>query len=222
MKVTPLTITAAAIIGYVLLKEDRMQLNDEQIRKLKIHGSRYNLDFKNWTLLVIRGGSVDKDGAIARNNNILNEWNDLFVLIKGFDVKVYLSTCDPGRKWALNPINQNGTFRIEPGLYYYQKGKHDGKDAFNSASPISGRRDGNKDLKWNEKDQIYTDSVGNRFWINIHASYTGSRVDGSSAGCMVTKAGWSSSEWKEFRDVLYKEYGSNKFPVLVTESKDIV
>lgn len=219
-EMNPVYIAGGIALALILLgSSNHMSLNTEEIKRLKNYGSAFGLKFDKWTLLAIRGATLTEQGTIKQNKNVLNEWNDLFVLIKGNEAKAWKGTTDPGKKYSVNPKVSAGAFRILPGLYYYQSGLHDGKDAFVSASPISGLRDTNKDLIWDSNDKVYTDSVGNRFWINLHASYTGKFVDGTSAGCMALYHGWKSSEWKEFRDTLKGEYGKAKFPVLVLESK---
>lgn len=214
-------IFAFAFLAFSTVKLGGKKMNKTTLNKAKAFIKRkYNLEPKGVFIFGIRGASLTEEGAVAFNGNRTDEWNDLICLVDGENCNVYTGTVDPGNHWLNNPMNANGTARIEPGVYQFKRGLHDGRPAFVSASPIAVRRDGNKDKNFDSKDKVFTDTPRNRFGINIHASYGGSKVNRNSAGCTVINAGWNSSEWIEFRNRLYNDRQEN-FTYVVTDAKDL-
>jgi len=197
------------------------KMNTTTVQKIKNYILRtYNHATAQLTIVGIRGASLGLTGSLERNSNKTDDWNDLVCLIEHDTGTAYEATIDPGSAWLDKPMNTQGTARIEPGLYRFKRGLHDKRPAFVSASSIRVRRDGNRDKIFDAKDKVFADSPRNRFGINIHASYGGSKVGRNSAGCTVLKGTWNSADWTEFRDRLYR-HPATEFVYVVIDAKEL-
>ncbi|MDF3822203.1 hypothetical protein P3G55_20030, partial [Leptospira sp. 96542] len=209
-------------LSYLLLSEKRVgkMVRKEDIEKIKSYGTKvYKLAFTKPTLVGIRGALPDENGKLIANGNALNEWNDSLVIITKDNSYFFQGTVDPGRYYAINPMNPSGTAQVVPGLYIYTKGYHGSTKygtkfpAFVPYSNLVVKRDGNRNLIWDSKDK---NQIG-KFGINIHAQFNSGEVERNSAGCTVVKAKWGSETWKQFYNLLKNE---ETFQYMVVEAKD--
>lgn len=224
MNFLPLALFAGGILlfGGKSKRKIGKMISKEDIEKIKFYGkSKYNLTFEKPTLVGIRGALPDEKGKLSQNGNENNEWNDSLAIITKDNSFYFQGSIDPGNYYLKNPMNSNGTARIELGLYKYRKGfhgqsKHGNKfPAFVPHSDVVVKRDGNKDRFFNSEDKNF---VG-KFGINIHAQFFKGGVESNSAGCTVVKALWSSETWKLFYNLLK---GEDHFNYLVIDAKEIV
>lgn len=132
----------------------------------------------------------------------------------------WMSTCDPGKKGALQFHNKNGVARLVPGQYrgVWMIDKHQGKyDALcQRAGNVTVYRDANKDMVFQEN---VTDT--GMFGINIHKSGQDSTwVENWSEGCTVFK---KSKDFDQFMSICKKaaKIHGNKFSYTLLESTDI-
>lgn len=168
---------------------------------------KYKLNFSSWVIVGIRGYDFDK--TWTRNNDEIDQFNDVLLIIKNAEVKSYRATLDPGLHWILKPIQGVlGAARIEEGCYTYQRGKHKGHDAFIQAGKVTIRRDKNKDKQWTEEPEK------GFFGIHIHARFSSGKVGTNSAGCTVLDSLWDQKDWKEFQTLLYSS-SQTIFPYVV-------
>ncbi|PJZ37400.1 hypothetical protein CH354_10085 [Leptospira levettii] len=197
----------------------RKVIDPKQRERIKSFiANQYNVNFNEWVVVGIRGGLPNDNGIIIQNSNANDEWNDTIIRIKNDTALAYQGTLDAGKKWIDAPMNPKGTFRIGEGLHYFGPGLHDNKPAFRAMSKLYGSRDSNKDGKWTASDLQVTESYPGEFGVNIHAMYRDGKVHGNSAGCIVLRHFWNSSDWNEFKTSLYK---LQKFPVVILPAERI-
>ena len=124
-----------------------------------------------------------------------NVYDDKIYLMNGYScVKVSSCTTNSGSYGLLNfrKWNSKGTAVIKFDEWYYdayQYGLHKGRmEALRQVKPMKYYRDGNKDLKTDEKGKIYQENA----YTNIHFnSYKNKsrlltwKIGGWSVGCMV-------------------------------------
>lgn len=136
---------------------------------------------------------VNLDGS--PNNDRLNEWNDVRLLIRFFAgkpaiVKAWEATTEPGSHYTYNTMNAKGAARIAFGQYKAWKiGIHKDHEALvQTGGPVTVHRDFNKDFK-RTGDKLDTGI----FFINQHHGYDypKNNIGKGSAGCLVgrTRAG---------------------------------
>lgn len=222
-----LFIPLGAIIGFLILidsnsKKVRRMLSDASRNRLKqIVSSKYPvIDFKNWTVVGIRGMLPDEKGNLIPNDNKTNEWNDCLILIKGNESKAYQATVDPGSFWLNNPmkgLEKVGTARQEPQLMNMIFSPIKGKPALLIESLLI-RRDSNRNGIHEEKDLVYKADLSNG--IFIHAKYTDGKVERNSAGCAVLNHRWNSPEWKEFYNTLSMS-GQKKIKYVLLDGRKV-
>lgn len=176
---------------------------------------KHNADLNKYTILGLRGMTLE-DGFITGNQNKNNEWNDAIVIIGKNKFLPHIGTVDPGNYWLQNPMNKDGTARIEPGDFIVTEGLHRGKRALIQYSDVTVRRDENKDKVFDNNDRLYT----GKFAINVHFSSDLSVVGTDSAGCIVFRYLWSSKEAEDILDLLY---GSRQkfFQVIITNEQNL-
>lgn len=175
---------------------------------------KYNVKLsKDYIIFGIRGAIPDGDGNdIMSQPQKSNIFDDTLGFLNQDECQVFKATVDPGLKYTLSPMNKNGCFHLNNGLWLAQRAIHMGNEAFNlfgksagGSSPyvkvgeLEGWRDGNKNFI-NDEKVIYKDATG----VDIHAGSGTDRIDGWSAGCQVLKGNWSSVDWKNFKGTLYK------------------
>jgi hypothetical protein len=176
---------------------------------------KHGADLKKYTILGMRGMTLE-NGFIKGNQNKNNEWNDAIVIIGNGKFIPHIGTVDPGNYWLQNPMNKDGTARLEPGDFIVTEGLHRGKRALVQYSEVTVRRDGNKDKKFDNLDKVYT----GKFAINVHFSSDLSVVGTDSAGCIVFRYLWGSNEAELILDLLY---GSKQkfFQTIVTDEQNL-
>jgi hypothetical protein len=220
------------IILYLLSEKVGKMFSDNQLEKIKSYGkSKGKLDFKNWTIVGIRGGDI-QNGNVVSIPNIRNEFNDLIALIKDDTSLVYKGNLEPGNPSLITPINPDGTFQIGNGFYKVIRTTHgrdiikDGKkirireNAFNIINPI-GQRDSDKNGEFNSKDPIF--NLNPSHGINIHPTNRKNpkSVDRSSYGCVNLQTSWEDRIWKEFRDTLYSDKNQTWNLIIIDSTKII-
>jgi hypothetical protein len=125
--------------------------------------------------------------GVRSNANLKNEFDDLFAVIKGNEIKWFSCTTNPGTHWLKNLLNKKGAALLKPNQYVdtWKIGLHQGKyKAFVQSKFVDVYRDNNlNDIA--EESSIIDRGL---FGINIHrASETmvSKLVDKWSAGCQV-------------------------------------
>jgi len=228
-----LWIPLGALAIYFLANQKRgLMINKNQLDNIKSFvKSKYNLDFKNYTIVGIRGGEI-QNGKVIPIPNIRNQFNDILAIIKGDKVLAYKGNLEPGNPSLVKPINPEGTFQLSDGLYKVRKTTH-GRDifkngkkvrirekAFNIVNP-KGLRDKNRDKNFDSQDP--THSLNPNHGINIHPTNRKNpkTVDHSSYGCLNLQAYWEDATWEEFRDTLYNDE-INEWNLIVFDSKKII
>lgn len=228
-----LWIPIGALAIYFLMNQ-RMgtMFSKNQLDKIKAYGkTKGNLDFKDWTIVGIRGAELNS-GNVNTIPNVRNHFNDILALIKDDNSFVYKANLDPGNPSMSKPINPEGTFQISEGFYKVGRTTH-GRDvwrdgqkvrirekAFNIINP-EGQRDKNRDGKFDSQDPVHT--LNPSYGINIHPTNRRNpkSVDSSSYGCLNPQAYWEDDIWSEFRDTLYND--SNKtWNLMILDSKKII
>lgn len=142
-----------------------------------------NYRIKEYNIIYLEGC----DNTFELNNDKLNEWNDLRLIVKedGDIVHNAIATTEPGSHYTFNPMNPKGAFRIAFGQYLdaWTFGIHgrSRQDALVQCAPVKGFRDFNEDgLRIGDAEDIGI------FGINQHWG-RGLFVDYWSAGCLVAK-----------------------------------
>jgi hypothetical protein len=176
---------------------------------------KHNADLNKFTILGMRGMTLE-NGFITGNQNENDEWNDAIVIIGKGKFLPHIGTVDPGNYWLQNPMNKQGTARLEPGDFILTEGLHRGKRALVQHSEVTVRRDGNKDKNFDNQDKIYT----GKFAINFHFSSNIKNVGSDSAGCIVPRYLWGSKEAEAILDLLY---GSKQkfFQCIITDEQNL-
>ena len=197
-------------------KPSSLKLSWDEVRDaLKNAGVDSRMDFDKWNLVGIRN-------SLSIKNQYQNRFTDLMVLMspeKDKKVKIYPITTTPGigfayvpfRNWWMasalqDTINPNGVAILQPGLYDYKIGNHNGYTALvQSSKNTVGRMEPilePQNLKFQtlQPSKKETGSFG----INIHKALDGDTptIDSWSAGCQVFKNG---GDFKNFMSTLQKE-----------------
>jgi hypothetical protein len=222
----------ALAIYFIMNQKGTSMFNKQQLDKIKAYGkAKGNLDFKDWTIVGIRGAK-ENSGNVDPIPNIRNQFNDLLILIKNDKSIVLSANLEPGTPSMSKPINPEGTFQINDGFYKVGKTTH-GRDviiegkktrirekAFNIINP-QGQRDKNKDGKFDSQDPVH--ALNPAFGINIHPTNRRNpkTVDGSSYGCVNPQAFWEDDIWEEFRDTLYND-NNQTWNLMIVDSKKII
>lgn len=182
----------------ILLNEMRDLLCD-QIAPMVYHKVSSNA----WTLFGIRACKIEVhegDTYFVKTDNVFNKYDDLLILQKGDNLKGFLGTVDPGRKYTESPMVPGGCAHLLNGLHWFKPGPHKGIPAFVQAKPVRIWRDRNAN---NENDDGFEDEGW--FGIDIHpGSGNPNRIDGWSAGCINSMGNAKSSSWLDLRDTVYK------------------
>ncbi|WP_078125875.1 hypothetical protein [Leptospira alexanderi] len=173
----------------------------------------------SWTIFGVRACTVViKNGEtyFVKTANTFNKYDDLLCLVKGDELKVFVGTVDPGRKYTESPMNPRGCAHLLSGLHWFKRELHKGEPAFAQAKPVKVWRDRNRN---NENDDGFEDE--DFFGIFIHpGSGNQSRIDGWSAGCINTMGNRASVAWKGFRNTLYscdQVDFDGLYPLIVTD-----
>jgi hypothetical protein len=133
---------------------------------------------------------VNLDGTL--NNDILDEWNDLRVVLRVVDgvpeiVDKWIATSEVGAYYTFNPMNRAGAARIQLDSQFkaWRVGMHGSRpyESLVQVAPVSVCRDLNKDGK-RTGDKVHTGLYG----VNQHHGFNAPRVGRNSAGCLVGKS----------------------------------
>jgi hypothetical protein len=125
--------------------------------------------------------------GIRSKANLPNQFDDLFGIIKGNEVKWFTCTTNPGTHWLKNLLNPKGAALLKPNQYVdtWGIGLHQGKyEALTQQKPVTVFRD--KDLDDLAEETAVTDT--GIFGINIHRAnnkMVSKIIDKWSAGCQV-------------------------------------
>ena len=187
-----------------------------------------------------KGYSFFEDGVFNANivgvrssSDRSNLFDDTIILIyknkkKEWEIISSLATTDPGKKYLLQPINEQGTAILVPGQYkgVYRIDIH-AKNNSNFAHEALCQRNG-KVKVWRDNNKNETldhdeESLEEGWYgINIHRAKSSGETDyvgAYSAGCQVFK---NSTDYKLFMDVVKRSaklYG-NSFSYTLLEEKD--
>jgi hypothetical protein len=197
-------------------KSSSLKLSWDDVKSaLKSAGLDAALNFNKWNVVGIRN-------SVSTKNKYSNRFTDLIVLMSPSDkkeVKIYPATTTPGigfayvpfRNWWMasalqDTINPEGLAILQPGVYDYKMGSHNGSPALVPASAtLIGRMDPVLDPQ-NLKFQTFkpakrkSESAG----IKIHKAQAGDTpsIDSWSAGCQVFKNG---GDFSKFISTIQKE-----------------
>lgn len=155
-------------------------------------------------IIYIEGCNMD--GSL--NDNKPNQFNDIRLVLsisedgKPQIIKTWEATTEPGKKWTIAPMDQNGAARIAFDQYkawsagIHHKGKLNAHEALVQVAEVTVFRDLDKNY-CREGDKTYTGIFG----INQHCGYDlpHDNLGGSSAGCLV---GRMTSGHKEFMSIV--------------------
>jgi hypothetical protein len=125
--------------------------------------------------------------GIRSKANISNQFDDLFGIIQGDNIRWFSCTTNAGTHWLINLMNTKGTAMLKPNQYVdtWEIGLHQGKyEAFKQCKPVEVYRDGDKDNIAEETSVIDKGLFG----INIHRANEkaiSKLIDKWSAGCQV-------------------------------------
>ena len=148
----------------------------------------------------------------------IDYWNCAAVVVKNTG-EVLLSnegTSLPGRYWELNPMNDDGCFRIAADYQHqdgWQIGTHRGYPALIHYNPLLGYRDKNQDFVSESSEECI---INAECRVDIHAcngTDGGDTIDRWSAGCLVRRY-WDSH--LQFMDICQNS-GRDKFDVTVVK-----
>ena len=159
---------------------------------------------KDYIIFGIRGAKPDGDGNdLCDSKQSINIFDDTLGFINQDECQVFKGTVDAGTKYTLSPMNKEGCFHLNNGLWLAQRAIHIGNEAFNlygkyPSGKLEGWRDSNRNFL-NDEKKIYYDATG----VDIHAGSGTDIIDGWSAGCQVLRGNWKSNEWKTFKQTLY-------------------
>ena len=194
-------------------------------------GASSKMDFKEWNIVGVRN-------SLAIKNQYQNRFTDLIVLMgpsNKKEIKVYPATTTPGiafsyvpfRNWWMasalkQTINPDGVAILQPGVYEYKVGSHNGYRALVQSSPSTvGRMEPvlePSDLRF-KTFQPSKKETG-IFGINIHKALSGDtpRVDSWSAGCQVFKNG---KDYDEFMDLIEGRANQPTYTYALINSSDM-
>ena len=161
---------------------------------------------KDYIVFGIRGAKPDGDGNdLVNTKQEFNIFDDTLGFINIDECQVFLGTVDPGKYYTDNPMNKNGCFHLNNGLWVMVKATHMGKPAFHypnpqpDGKPLLGWRDTNRNGKDEERNIIAKDATG----VDCHAMDRVTIIGAGSAGCQGVANGWNGKEWKTFKETLY-------------------
>jgi hypothetical protein len=201
-------------------KPSSLNLSWDDVKdSLENAGVDSKMNFDQWNVIGIRN-------SLSIKNQYANRFTDLIVLMspsKDKKVKIYRATTTPGigfayvpfRNWWMasalqNTINPNGVAILQPGVYNYQIGNHNGYTALVPVSNVLvGRMDPiiePKNLKFSTLNPSKKENGGG---INIHKALDGDTpsIDSWSAGCQVFKNG---KDFSDFISTIQKEASDQK------------
>lgn len=147
----------------------------------------------NFNIVYLEGVSRLENGSFKLNDNAVDGWNDLRMLIRidygGRPIieHCFGATTGPGKPYILNPMNPDGCARIKLGQYKaWVFGKHKGtQDALQQNGPIVVCRDLNKDGQREGDKEFLSVATINQHTTNIF--FDKNEVGYHSAGCLVGK-----------------------------------
>ncbi|TGK78316.1 hypothetical protein EHQ24_17325 [Leptospira noumeaensis] len=177
------------------------------IKRILDYGTKqYGLHYNEFVLFGVRGYSVI-DGSMVKNDDKIDEYNDLIFLLGTNSIpRYYIATMDPGLTWLRKAMNPLGTARLKEGLYKYKIGIHRGHPALTQYASVTVLRykEHTGDQPWiswkDEKPSIFQTGW---FGIDIHAKGGNTaKVGVTSAGCSVIDSTWEGTVWKEFFSLL--------------------
>jgi hypothetical protein len=177
--------------------------------------SKYQLD-PNKELVIAGLRGIEISQSIKYNDNKIDDWNDTILFLAPTETKVFRGTVDPGLEFMKQPINTDGTGRLEPGVLWLKRGLHRGYEALVQARPALVRRDGNKDFKFDEKDKTQKGHFG----ANLHGASSLSRVGRSSAMCVVVALLHTSKGFKDLIKWCYS-FGQREYPCVIIEQREL-
>lgn len=215
---------------YVFKNQDKITW-DSLKKSLVKEGFWKRMDPNEYNIVAIRN-------YLSEKKKSPNHFIDLIVLMSPeTDKKVwsYRATTVPGpmfmvkpfRNWYLTTgskdnINPDGLAIVQPGVYKYRIGSHDGYDAFNQDGDINLQRYQPVDSPEDANFKTFSPGKPQRgkFGINIHRASSGgdtSTVDTWSAGCMVF------SNAADLKSVIsrVKKSGQNSIDVALVQMDDI-
>lgn len=195
------------------------------IQAMQDAGYYVSMNPNTFNIVYIEGVTCENKDSFVLNDNAVDGWNDLRLLIKilpnGTPVisHAWEATTGPGKPYIDNPMNPYGAARIQFGQYKaWVDGWHKGaQPALQQNGPIVVCRDLNKDGQ-RDGDRKYIVM----YTVNQHTTsvgYTGDKVGRYSAGCLV---GRSPSGHMDFMAVIRKDarYVSNKAYQFITTVLD--
>jgi hypothetical protein len=162
---------------------------------LFISGTLKNKDMKQYTIQELKA-EFTRLGykwfpyhfvGVRSKANLPNQFDDLFALIQGDNIRWFTCTTNPGTHWLKNILNPKGAALLKPNQYVdtWEIGLHQGKyEAFRQCKPVEVYRDGDKDDVAEETSVIDKGLFG----INIHRANEkaiSKLIDKWSAGCQV-------------------------------------
>lgn len=166
---------------------------------------------EHYQIVYIEGMSEDW----TANDDQLDHWNDLGVIIRRSDAKIVHSgrvSTEPGGYYTQYPMNPKGAARLAFGYYHkcWTFGDHRGQNALVQCGTLRVHRDLNKD-GFRTGDKLL--DAGAECGINQHTTSTNpdamapARVGRWSAGCIVWR---SPAEFRKFM-ILMRESGELRF-----------
>jgi len=181
---------------------------------------------KDYIIFGIRGAKPDGDGNdLCDSKQSINIFDDTIGFINQDECQVFKGTVDAGTKYTLSPMNKEGCFHLNNGLWLAQRAIHFKNEAFNlygktlgdnykRIGSLEGWRDTNRNFI-NDEKKIYTDATG----VDIHAGSNTDKIDGWSAGCQVLRGDWKSQDWKTFKGTLYASKQKSYYYMLLDFSE---
>ncbi len=197
------------------------------VKAMQAAGHYVSMDKDTVNIVYLEGVNED----FTMNDNALDGWNDLCVLLKMSDeinprpviLSSYVCTTGPGKYYTDHPMNPMGCARIAFGQYKsWIMGVHKGSQpALQQCQPIQVFRDLNKDGQ----------RTGDRVWVvpctvNQHGTYPDFNwkfVGKNSAGCLVRKIWGSHLEFLQLlkADIRYAQNRGYIFMSTIMDGNDI-
>jgi hypothetical protein len=178
--------------------------------------SKYGFDTEKELVIFGGRGVLVKDDQFFFNDNKLDEWNDCIVFVSPLGTKIFAGTVDPGLHFMKQPMNPDGTGRLESGILWLKRGMHRGYEALIQSKPALVRRDKDKDFEFSKDDPV----TKGFFAANLHGASSLDKVGRSSAMCVVVHLLHTSEEFKELRKWIYS-HKQQEFPCLIIEPKEL-
>ena len=181
-------------------------------------GFLFNNSHNQVNLFCLQGVSEDKDQIIL-NDNRVDFYNDLVILlVNGIDY-IYKATVDPGLYYRKYPLSRRGCAKLAHTQHIYRSGLHKGKQrALRLKNEIGWLlRDSNLNRIFGIGDSVkYTQNSG----VNIHAG-GGNKVGRWSAGCIVLQTHYNSKGYQAFMEEIDKSQDKDIF-VTVWKGNDLI